>query len=120
MKTFALTAFAFAAALGSAQAADVGYAAPLSIEIIAPAAPAAPPMAVISQKLTAVALLSDGWQPIQAALIPTSGVPGTNGLLAHSNGDVLMLYKNGVYIYCAVAQAGGAYNNCQVAGPGSR
>ncbi|GGF83548.1 hypothetical protein GCM10007301_49490 [Azorhizobium oxalatiphilum] len=119
MKTFALTAFAFVAALGSAQAADYTYA-PASVEIIAPATPAAPPMAVISEKLTAVALLSDGWQPVRAALVPTSGVPGTNGLLAHSDASVLMLYKNGVYIYCAVAQAGGAYNNCHVAGPGTR
>ncbi|WP_029005210.1 hypothetical protein [Azorhizobium doebereinerae] len=120
MKTFALTAAALLAAIGAAHAADYATKAPLSIEIVAPATPAAPPLAVVAEKLTVYGLLNDGWQPVKAALIPTSGVPGTRGQLAHTDGQVVMLYKDGVYVYCAIAQAGGTYNNCHVAGPGTR
>ncbi|WP_043879113.1 hypothetical protein [Azorhizobium caulinodans] len=116
MKAFALGILALAASAGFASAADYPTKAPMSIEIVAPAAPAQPPVAVVSQKLTVYALLNDGWQPVDAALVPTSGVPGTNGMLAHTDAQVLKLYKNGVTVYCAIAQAGGAYNNCHVAG----
>lgn len=125
MKTFAhstvaLTAFALVmAAAGSAMAGDYPTKVP-SIEIVAPATPTAPPLAVVAEKLTVYGLLSDGWEPIKAALVPVSGVPGTRGQLAHANAQVLMLYKDGATVYCALAQAGGTYNNCHVAGPGTR
>lgn len=124
MKTFAhttvaLTALALMAAAGSALAADYPTKVP-SIEIVAPATPTAPPLAVVTEKLTVYGLLSDGWQPVKAALVPVSGVPGTRGQLAHADAQVLMLYKDGATVYCALAQAGGTYNNCHVAGPGTR
>ena len=107
-------------ACGAGEAADYGRA-PTTMDVVVPlGAPAEPPRAMVVQKLTMFSLLNGGWQPVDAALIPESGIPGTKGSFAHADGAAVKLYKNGVYAYCGIAQVGGAYNDCHIVSPGSR
>lgn len=93
---------------------------PTPVAVVVPVVPAPPPTAVVVERISVVQLLATGWTPVSAAIIPDSGVPGTNGAFAHLDGKALRLYKAGVYADCGIAQVGGAYNDCRILTPGSR
>ncbi|OYX06045.1 MAG: hypothetical protein B7Z15_16615 [Rhizobiales bacterium 32-66-8] len=118
MKAQALAALAFSATCGLAQAADPARP---TIDVIVPlATPAAPPRAIVVERMTMYSLLTSGWQPVDAAVIPQTGVPGTGGAFAHTDGTAVKLYKDGVYAYCGNAQVGGIYNDCRIVSSGTR
>ncbi|MEW6123417.1 MAG: hypothetical protein AB1698_12440 [Pseudomonadota bacterium] len=90
------------------------------VSVVVPVVPAPPPVAVVVERMTVYQLLETGWTPVSAAIIPESGVPGTQGAFAHVDGKALRLYKGGVYADCGIARVGGAYNDCRILTPGSR
>lgn len=90
------------------------------VEVVVPVVPAPPPVSVVVERMTVYQLLETGWTPVSAALIPESGVPGTQGAFAHVDGQALRLYKGGVYADCGIARVGGAYNDCRILTPGIR
>ncbi len=92
------------------------------IEVVVPVAVyAEPPRAVVVERITMYSLLQGGWTPVSAAIIPDTGIPGTNGAFAHvSHASAMRLYKNGVYADCGIAQVGGIYNDCRIVTTGTR
>jgi len=118
MRGLARAALAFSATCGLAQAAD-----PVrpTIDVVVPLpAPASPPRAIVVERMTMYSLLTSGWQPVDAAVIPETGVPGTGGAFAHTNGTAVKLYKDGVYAFCGNANVGGIYNDCRIVSSGTR
>ncbi|QTL03645.1 hypothetical protein J5J86_23465 [Aquabacter sp. L1I39] len=119
MKALLASAVLVSLACGAAHAADA--AGRSTIDVVVPVGtPAEPPKAIVVERITMYSLLTGGWQPVDAAVIPASGVPGTRGSFAHTDGYAIKLYKDGVYAYCGIAQVGGAYNDCRIAGSGTR
>lgn len=120
MKTF-FAAIAALVSATSAFAADPGAISPRAvsaktpIDVVVPVAtPAAPPRAVVVERITMYSLLDAGWTPVSAAIIPESGVPGARGAFAHVDGTAVRLYKGGVYADCGIAYVGGIYNDCRI------
>lgn len=108
----------FGGAVAPALAADP--AGRSTVDVIVPVGTSEPPRAVVVERITMYTLLTGGWTPVDAALIPESGLPGSRGHFAHTDGVAMKLYKDGVYAYCGIAHVGGIYNDCRIVSPGSR
>lgn len=121
MKTIALAGLALLAAGSTAFAADMpGGSQPLALDVSVPvmAVPQGNGDYVAPRRLSLYELTATGWQPVRAAVVPRSGVPGTDGRFTNANADAVMLEKDGLVAYCVVAQVGGTFNECHILGPG--
>lgn len=121
MKTLISTAAALLCATSAFAADPLMITPPVAvvktpIDVVVPVAvPAPPPRAVVVERITMYSLLETGWTPVNAAIIPESGIPGTRGAFAHvGHASAVRLYKDGVYADCGIGQVGGIYNDCRI------